>query len=196
MEDLHSMLTSQIPRMRSYARSLVGDQYEADDLVQECLSRALSRARIWVQVQNARAYLLAMLHNLYIDRVAKNSHLRSIPLDDVAQWLAIAPDQEDRLRVRDLAMALDRLPNDQRQVVLLVGLEGLSYQEAASVLRVPLGTVMSRLSRGREALRQLIDDARHRPAKTHSSKCLVGSARIDKQDRVGDRHGEPYRHLI
>lgn len=188
MEDFHIMLTSQIPRMRSYARSLVGDHFEADDLVQECLSRALSRAGIWVQVQNARAYLLAMLHNLYIDRIAKNGHqLKSVPLDDVAQWLAIAPDQEDRLKLRDLAMALERLPRDQRQVVLLVGLEGLSYQEAASALGVPLGTVMSRLSRGREALRRIIDDAREPPARTVALP--VGQA-------IADRHREPYHHVI
>jgi RNA polymerase sigma-70 factor (ECF subfamily) len=189
------MLTSQIPRMRSYARSLVGDQCEADDLVQECLSRALARARIWVQVQNARAYLLAMLHNLYIDRVAKN-HLKSVPLEDVAQWLTTAPDQEDRLRVRDLVMALDCLPNDQRQVVLLVGFEGLSYQEAASVLRVPLGTVMSRLFRGREALRRIIDGVRTAPASARSGRCLVGSVGIGVKVRGGGGRDEPYQQAI
>jgi RNA polymerase sigma-70 factor (ECF subfamily) len=144
--------------MRSYAYMLAGSSGEADDLVQECLSRALRHAKNLLGARNLRTYLMAMLRNLYIDSVKKgDGDRRYVPLNDLARSVSVPPAQEDRLKVRDLDIALRLLPVEQRQVVLMVGLEGMSYQAVADVLRIPVGTVMSRLSRGREALRELTD---------------------------------------
>lgn len=149
-------IATHVAALRRYAMVLIGDPTEADDLVQECLSRVLAQIRAWRPVRDLKSYLFATMHNVFIDtnrkRVARNSDL---PIDDVMASLAMAPNQMKRLEVRDMLSALGKLPEQQREVVLLVGLEGMSYIEAAGVLGVPIGTVMSRLSRGRETLRQL-----------------------------------------
>lgn len=125
--------------------------------MQECLTRALAQATPWQRVRDVRAYLFTILHNVHVDRFRRpGANARSVPVEDVANVLSSPPTQHRRLEIQDLAWALDRLSEEQRQVVLLVGLEGMSYREAASVLDVPVGTVMSRLSRGRDALRRLM----------------------------------------
>ncbi|HET6520230.1 MAG TPA: RNA polymerase sigma factor [Geminicoccaceae bacterium] len=156
-EDDHA-LVDHLAALRRYARALLGGTAEADDLVQECLVRALARTSLWRPVRNMRAYLFTILHNVHADRVSRRSRtVEVVPLDgSAATHSSTPPTQYGRLELRDLALALTRLSEEQRQVVLLVGLEGMSYQEVAIVLDVPVGTVMSRLSRGREALRQLM----------------------------------------
>jgi RNA polymerase sigma-70 factor (ECF subfamily) len=150
--------------MRSYAYMLAGSSGEADDLVQECLSRALRHAKNLLGARNLRTYLMAMLRNLYIDSVKKgDGDRRHMPLNDLARSVSVPPSQEDRLKVRDLDTALSLLPPEQRRVVLMVGLEGMSYQAVANALGIPVGTVMSRLSRGREALREMTDHRTRRP---------------------------------
>jgi RNA polymerase sigma-70 factor (ECF subfamily) len=148
--------------LRRYAKALLGDWREADDLVQECLVRALARPQFHRQVRDVRAYLFTILHNVYVDKVTRRPR-EKIGLDPVVTYLAHPAPQPSSLELRDLARALTRLPEDQRQVVLLIGLEGLTYQQAAEVLDVPIGTVMSRLSRGREALRRMMDGEQHEP---------------------------------
>jgi RNA polymerase sigma-70 factor (ECF subfamily) len=148
-------VTQHIPGLRRYARVLVGDPSEADDLVQECLTRALARRHTLGRIGDLRAYLFTILHNVHVDRAAQQRRSGpSLSLDHVQASLACQPDQLPRLELIDLASALSRLPVEQRDVVLLVGVEGMSYRETAGVLDIPIGTVMSRLSRGREALRQ------------------------------------------
>ena len=152
-------LLDHLGALRRYARALLGSAADADDLVPECLARALARTSLWRPVRNMRAYLFTILHNVHADRMSRRKRaLDVVPLDgaSAAAHPATPPGQYGRLELRDLALALTRLPEEQRQVVLLVGLEGMSYQEVATVLDVPVGTVMSRLSRGREALRQLM----------------------------------------
>ena len=135
---------------------------EADDLVQECLARAIARTRVWSEIRNVRAYLFTILHNLHIDRISRGRTAgMAVPLDHVEHKLTTKPAQEEGLRIRDLERALRVLPDDYRKAVLLVGLEGMSYQEAATTLGIPIGTVMSRLSRGRETLRQLMATDAH-----------------------------------
>jgi RNA polymerase sigma-70 factor (ECF subfamily) len=108
-------------------------------------------------VRNVRAYLFTILHNLHVDRIARGKTAGTpVPLESVEHKLSSRPQQEESLRIRDLERALRILPDDYRKAVLLVGLEGMSYQEAATALGIPIGTVMSRLSRGRETLRQLM----------------------------------------
>tara|TARA_R110000772_G_scaffold232445_3_gene343986 strand:+ start:1333 stop:1851 length:519 start_codon:yes stop_codon:yes gene_type:complete len=147
-----------IPSLRRFARALCRDVHLADDLVQDTLERALSRLFLWRRGSNLRAWMFTILRNQFLN----GRRTRYAPATTLAaeQWDALLihlPEQPARMAARDLLRALDRLTDDQREVLLLVGLEGLSYDEAARVLDVPTGTVMSRLSRGREALRRLLD---------------------------------------
>jgi RNA polymerase sigma-70 factor (ECF subfamily) len=166
MAEFGVLLEREIPRLRRYARALTRDASRADDLVQDCLCRALSKAHLWKPGTDLRAWLFTMLHNQYVNRI--RSAVRegmSSPVEEMAQRLSSPAVQTASLELRDLDRALARLPEEQRQVVLLVGLEGLRYEQVAEILDVPVGTVRSRLSRAREALRRLMDlpeSGRHR----------------------------------
>ncbi|WP_026229473.1 sigma-70 family RNA polymerase sigma factor [Trinickia symbiotica] len=145
-----------LPRLRRYARALTGDPAWADDLVQDTAERALARHRAFRAGSNLRAWLYTILRNIYIDQLRAR---REIAVDDeTAPWRSLeAPRTEvDGLVLRDVQHALYHLPVEQREVLLLVGVEELTYQEAATVLGVPIGTVMSRLSRAREHMRTLL----------------------------------------
>lgn len=145
--------------LRRYARALVGRAGEADELVQECLVRAISRARLWRRIRDPRAYLFAIMHNAYVDWLAgRRRQQRYIELQlTVVARSTCTEAQTTAVELKDLERALLCLPAEQREVVLMVGLEGMTYQQTAEALGVPIGTVMSRLSRGREALRRLTE---------------------------------------
>lgn len=157
VNETEQLIADQIPRLRRYARALAGDPTKADDLVQEALLRALAKQRLWQPGTDMRAWMFTILHNIHINNqrrlATRAGHQES--LEDYPEPSA-PPSQEKSLEVRDLARALEQIPEPQRQVVLLVGLEGMDYKTVASVLDIPLGTVMSRLHRGREALRRLM----------------------------------------
>ena len=144
------------PRLRRYARALVGNRDDADDLVQDTLERALTKSALWRGVADMRAWLFGMMHNLHIDGV-RRPKLHTVVLDDDTPEIPVAPTQGERLAVLDLPAALERLPVEQREIILLVALEDMSYVEVASTLGIPIGSVMSRLSRGRERLRCLME---------------------------------------
>lgn len=132
----------------------MGDRDRANDLVQDCLERSLSRLHLW-RPGNLRAWLFTIMHNLNANarrRAARQPTAVSIELVEFAA--PVAPAQEDGLNLAALGRALAALPEEQRAVVLLVGLEGFAYAEAAKILGTPVGTVMSRLHRGREQLRR------------------------------------------
>ena len=149
-------IAAEIPRLRRYARALVGQEAEADDLVQDTLERALGRLHLWRSNESPRRWLFTILHNLHIDGL--RGQARRPALDELDESVADPVARpEDGVTKCEVTAALQRLPLEQRQTVLLVGLEGLSYAEAAAVLGVPIGTVMSRLARGREKLRHLLD---------------------------------------
>ena len=148
-----------IPALRRYARSLLRNREAADDLVQDCLERAV---RHWHQRRadgDARTWVFTILHNLAINTLRQRARRGwHAPVEDVDEAVfAHAPTQEDRLRHRDLLAGLAALPEDQRAIILLVAVEDLSYAEAARVLGIPIGTVMSRLARGREKLARSLD---------------------------------------
>ena len=147
--------TQYIPRLRRYARALTGDATSADDLVQDSLERALVKRALWRPGSDLRAWLFTVMHNVFVNQVRSAVATRTVPLDDSFDELT-RPPTADRLEVRDLDAALLALPEEQRAVVLLIGLEQMSYDEAARVLEVPIGTIMSRLSRGRERLRRIL----------------------------------------
>ena len=144
-----------IPRLRRYARALTGDASAADDLVQDALERALVKQSLWREGSDLRAWLFTVMHNVFVNQVRSSAVSRTEQLDDSYADLP-QPQSTDRLEIRDLDAALQALPEEQRAVLLLVGLEQMTYEEAARVLEVPIGTVMSRLSRGRERLRRLM----------------------------------------
>lgn len=160
MDEISTLLERHIPALRRYAWALVRDREGADDLVQDCLERAVARWALRRREGDLRAWLFAILHNLFIDsfRRRRREGLR-VDLDHAADIASPGSDQESSTGVRDILSALDRLPDDQRAVILLVGVEELSYEAAARVLGVPIGTVMSRLSRGRERLRRAMEPA-------------------------------------
>lgn len=158
MAEFGSLLELEIPRLRRYARALARDAARADDLVQSCLARALAKSHLWQPGTDLRAWLFTILHNQHVNDVRRAVREGvTIPVDDVAPVLTVRSTQGASLRLRDLDRALGHLPEEQRQVLLLVGLEGMRYEEVATVLNVPVGTVRSRLSRGRDMLRQLMD---------------------------------------
>jgi RNA polymerase sigma-70 factor (ECF subfamily) len=157
MESFERLIVEQIPRLRRYARALTGDWVPADDLVQETLARAMSRRHLWVRQKRIRPWLFTIMHNLYVNDIEKRARAPAIvAVEDDDARIAVNGRPEADLLLRDLDRALGELPEEQREVVLLVGLEQLSYKEAGRVLGVPTGTVMSRLSRGRERLRELM----------------------------------------
>ncbi|HUJ86530.1 MAG TPA: sigma-70 family RNA polymerase sigma factor [Burkholderiales bacterium] len=143
-----------IPRLRRYARALVGDRSAADDLVQDTLERAWGKFHLYRVGTDLRAWLFTVMHNVYVNRVRalRPTDVLTDDLPETAQRAA----QGDSLMVRDLDRALARLPQEQREVLLLVALEDMSYEEAARALDIPIGTVMSRLSRARERLRAML----------------------------------------
>lgn len=146
-----------MPRLRRYARALVGNREAADDLVQDTLERAWTRLYQWHHGSDLRAWLFSIMHNLRIDEMRRPAPAMT-SLDDEVIDLPVRATQSDRIEVADLGAALASLPEEQRAVVLLVALEEMSYAEVAATLGIPVGTVMSRLARGRERLRQILEN--------------------------------------
>lgn len=165
MTDFCDLLEQEIPRLRRYARALSRDPSRADDLVQDCLCRALRKAHLWQPGTDLRAWLFTMMHHQnvnYVRTAVRTGY--TVPIEDVESLLTTAANQSTSLIMRDLDRALGRLSEEHRQVLLLVGLEGLNYEQVSQVLAVPVGTVRSRLSRARQALRELMDHHPVRPA--------------------------------
>ncbi len=148
-------IIAEIPRLRRYARALTGNAELADDLVQDTLERALEKWRLWQQERELRPWLFSIMHNLHVDGRRRDGRIDYCDEDD----LPLPPQrasQQDGLELRDLDRALALLPADQREVLLLVGLEELSYAEVATALNIPQGTVMSRLSRARARFKAVL----------------------------------------
>lgn len=160
MDEATETLERHIPALRRYAWALVRDADAADDLVQDCLERALSRWWLRPRGADLAPWLFTILRNLHIDRHRAGARRGPHVALDEASEPDVAAEQENGLALRDALAALDRLPEDQKSLLLLVGVEDLSYEEAARVLGVPVGTVMSRLSRGRARLRSLLETGR------------------------------------
>ncbi|MGC2415086.1 MAG: sigma-70 family RNA polymerase sigma factor [Stellaceae bacterium] len=157
MSDIYRSIEAEIPRLRRYARSLTRDVTAADDLVQDCLARALGKLHLWQEATDLRAWLFTILHNQYVNHVRRAVREGvAVGLSETEPMLTQAPHQDKRLELRDFERAIAKLPEEQRSVILLIALEGMRYEEVAEILDVPVGTVRSRLSRGREGLRRLM----------------------------------------
>ncbi len=161
--DFRSQLAAELPHLRRFSRALVGDAALADDLVQDCLERALIKSHLYDPARPLRAWLYAVLRNLFISGLRRDRRSAVVKsVDDLAGGEgSVAANQEERLSVALVAEALDRLPHDQREVIVLVALEEMSYRDAAEIAGVPIGTVMSRLSRARAALQRILEDRGH-----------------------------------
>ena len=161
MSDLSRLVEQEIPRLRRYARALTHATDRADDLVQDTLVRALSKLHLWQPGTDLRAWLFTIMHHQFVNSVRREARERTtVDIDHVSSTLTATTDPTGRRQLIELDRALARLPNEQREVVLLVGLEGMPYESVAEILGVPIGTVRSRLSRGREKLRELMDRER------------------------------------
>jgi RNA polymerase sigma-70 factor, ECF subfamily len=148
-------LVAVLPRLRRYARVLTGDRTRADDLVQDAVERALARESTFHAGANLRAWLFSLMHNLFIDGTRQREAIDwSADTSELPEMAAVR--QSDPAEMRDIQSALVKLPQEQREVLLLVAVEGLRYREAADVLAVPVGTVMSRLARAREKMQELL----------------------------------------
>ena len=147
-------LIEHLPRLRRYARALTGDVNRADDLVQDTLERALAKLDLWQPGSDLRAWLFTLMHNLFVNQLRVRRPQETV-MDDALDE-PVSGGQMEALAARDIHAALAQLPEEQREVLLLVGLEQFGYAEAAQVLGVPTGTVMSRLSRARVRMRQML----------------------------------------
>jgi len=158
MPDFNCLLEEQIPRLRRYARALLRDATRADDLVQDTIVRALDKQHLWQPDSNLRAWLFTLMHNQHVNNVRRYAREgMTVDVDEVGTDLVAVSDPTASRQISELEAAIARLPEEQRQVLLLIGLEGIRYDEAAAVLDVPIGTVRSRLSRARDALRKMLD---------------------------------------
>jgi RNA polymerase sigma-70 factor (ECF subfamily) len=147
-------LVELIPRLRRYARALAGDRASADDLVQDTLERAWAKLHLYRRGTDLRAWLFTVMHNVHVNKVRATRP--TDPLDEDLPEMALRAPQGDALTMRDLDRSIALLPTEQRAVLLLVTLEDMSYEEVARTLGIPMGTVMSRLSRAREKLRAMM----------------------------------------
>src|ERR1700683_1794733 len=176
MTDLCRKIEAEIPRLRRYARALTRDAVAADDLVQDCLVRGLAKQHLWKEGTDLRAWLFTILHNQYGNQVRRAVREgAAVAINETEPSLTRGPDQSRRIELRDLDRALARLPEEQRAVILLVGLEGMRYEAVAEIIGVPVGTVRSRLSRGREALRRLMGIVPDRQAEAVMARANIAS---------------------
>ena len=181
MTDFARLLEVEIPRLRRYARALTRDMSRADDLVQSCLTRAVAKQHLWQPGTDLRAWLFTILHNQHVNDVRRSVREGvNVPVEEMAPVLTVSSNAIAALELRDLEAAMAKLPQEQRQVILLVGLEGMRYEEVALILGVPVGTVRSRLSRGRDQLRRLMDMGKDNDAEcsaTPSTEAAILAAR-------------------
>lgn len=168
-----TQLLALVPALRRYARALLHDAWLADDLVQDTLERAWHRQAQFATGSDLRAWMFAIMHNLFIGQLRRRDPLRGADGDDALAAQA-APPAGDAVWALDILRMIDRLPDDQRAVLLLISVEEFSYAEAAQTLDVPIGTVMSRLARARERLRGWIDED------SPKQRSAAGSLRVVK----------------
>jgi RNA polymerase sigma-70 factor (ECF subfamily) len=162
----YELIVPYIPNLRRYARALAGDRHAADDLVQDTLERAVRKFHLW-KPGDLRAWLFSIMHNVFVNQLKARKIRPEVEADET---LAAPIPSATRSDVMDLERALAFLAPEQREVVLLVGLEEMTYAEVSKSLGIPVGTVMSRLSRGRERLRKLVEGG---PSRTNPSLRVV-----------------------
>ena len=149
----YQLIVPYIPNLRRYARALVGDREGADDLVQDTLERAVRKFHLW-RPGDLRAWLFSIMHNVFVNQLKARKIAYEVEIDDS---IAAPMSSVTGTDLMDLDRALAAISPDQREVVLLIAVEDMTYAEVGRALGIPIGTVMSRLSRGRDKLRRLMD---------------------------------------
>jgi RNA polymerase sigma-70 factor (ECF subfamily) len=158
VSDFQTLLEAQVPRLRRYARALTRNRDRADDLVQDTLVRAISKQQLWQEGTNLRAWLFTLMHNQFVNDLRRSQRESgNIDLADIPSSLTAVSDPTASVQLKELEIALGRLSTEQRETILLAGLENFRYEHIAEIFAVPIGTVRSRLSRGREALRRELE---------------------------------------
>lgn len=162
--DKRGAILAELPRLRRYARALVRDRDSADDLVQDCIEKALARLDNWQTGENPRRWLFTIMHHIFVDQLRKVKRRGETAPMTAKQENAYAmqPTQLETLQAREVLDALQMIDPDRRSALVLVAVEGMTYAEAATVLGIPAGTLMSRIARGREELRAQLEDASRR----------------------------------
>jgi RNA polymerase sigma factor (sigma-70 family) len=158
----HADLVAALPRLRRYARVLTGDGHRADDLVQDTLARAWEKRALWRAGSDLRAWLFTIMHNVHVNQFAirrRELAESSLDADDgpAGGWeIPVRATQSDRVELTEVMMHIQRLPTEQREVLILAAVEELRYEDIARLQGIPIGTVMSRLNRARERLRRML----------------------------------------
>ncbi|TCM82725.1 RNA polymerase sigma factor [Rhodovulum steppense] len=159
MQETKWLIAREIPRLRRYALALTRDPAAADDLVQDTLERAIRKRHLWKRRGSLRGWLYRILYHVFLNQSARRRRrAREVDLDAVPEPVAPGSAESGLVR-RDIVSAMHDLPAEQRAAIALTAVEGLSYDEAAAALDIPVGTLRSRLSRGRERLRKTFDAA-------------------------------------
>jgi RNA polymerase sigma-70 factor, ECF subfamily len=164
MDERRRAILEEIPRLRRYARALLRDRDRADDLVQDCLERALTRLENWRTGESPRRWLFTIMHHIFVDQVRRDKRRgeSSVVNLDGSEVLSVPAIQGEDAASREVLQALQAINPDRRAAILMVSVEGFSYAEASAILGVPAGTLMSRIARGRDDLRALLDDGARR----------------------------------
>ena len=162
MSEIQWLIAREVPHLRPFARSLLRDATAADDLVQDCVERALRKRHLWLQKGSLRGWLLKMLYNLYLNNAGRRRYELMTDGSDHAVWqgLSTPATQDAFVELKDVMLGLAHLPREQRDAILLVALGDVDYTEAAWILGVPVGTLQSRLARGRESLRRMMSSSK------------------------------------
>ena len=156
-KEFHDQLVAIIPSLRAFARGLCGNRDLADDMAQDAMTRAWAARQSYPPGSNFRAWMFMILRNHFYTTLRKNSRMVSWDPEIAERVLVVAPAQQDGLNVQDVQAALQKLPPEQREVLILIGANGVSYEEAAEIMGCAIGTIKSRLARGRVALTTLIE---------------------------------------
>ncbi len=177
---LHRGIEANLPKLRRYARSLTRDAVAADDLVRECVTRALAKLHLWRAGTDLRAWLFTILHRRYVSQLRRATLEGSmVEWSDCASALTCAPQQIERLELRDLERRIMSLSDEQRTAVLLLGLTPANYKEVASACGVPVKTIRSRASRGRTTLRKLMGITPSQRSRASRPLRLTAAATVD-----------------
>jgi RNA polymerase sigma-70 factor, ECF subfamily len=177
----HENLVAIIPQLRSFARGLCGNRDLADDLAQDAMTRAWSARLSFEPSTNFRAWMFRILRNQFYTTIKKNARLVLSEPEFIERALTVEAAQHDRINVADVAAALQKLPAQQREALMLIGANGVSYEEAATIMGCAIGTVKSRVARARTALAQLVDapveiDVDHRSNRSATYKTSFRAA--------------------
>lgn len=190
MNQVYAEIEDYIPQLRRYALALCHNGVAADDLVQESVTRALTKSHLFKQGTNLRAWLFTIMHNVNISNARRNKHIGApVDPDIAAATLSTQPGQEEPLKLKALEKAMQVIPDTQRVAVIMAGVEGMSYDEISEQLDVPIGTIKSRVSRGRDALRKALyghELSRGREQSWH------GREQVDRRKRTATKRTVVY----